>query len=40
LQGQLTYHVADPELVAGLLDDRVDRFVDRYFSEDPEKLPL
>jgi hypothetical protein len=39
VQGQLTYRVADPELVAGLLDYRVDASVDRYLSEDPEKLP-
>jgi regulator of protease activity HflC (stomatin/prohibitin superfamily) len=39
VQGQLTYRVADPELVAGLLDYRVDGSIDRYLSEDPEKLP-
>jgi hypothetical protein len=39
VQGQLTYRVADPELVAGLFDYRVDVSVDRYLSEDPEKLP-
>lgn len=39
VQGQLTYRIIDPELVASLLDYTVKKSVDDYVSEDPEKLP-
>ncbi len=38
VQGQLTYRITDPELVAGLLDFTIAGDVDQYASEDPEKL--
>jgi regulator of protease activity HflC (stomatin/prohibitin superfamily) len=38
LQGQLTYRVADPHRVAGLLDFSIRRN-GTYVSEDPDKLP-
>ena len=40
VQGQLTYRIADPQRVAGLLDYSVDGKVDNYLTEDPEKLAL
>jgi hypothetical protein len=39
VQGQLTYRIGDPQMVASLLDFTVDGRVDEYVSEDPEKLP-
>jgi hypothetical protein len=39
LQGQLTYRISRPELVASILDYSIDGRPDRYCSEDPEKLP-
>jgi hypothetical protein len=39
MQGQLTYRVTDPELVASLLDYSIRDKVDQYVTEDPEKLP-
>lgn len=39
VQGQLTYRIADPARVAVLLDYSVDGAVDKYRTEDPEKLP-
>jgi regulator of protease activity HflC (stomatin/prohibitin superfamily) len=38
LQGQLTYRIADPRKVAGLLDFSV-RANGQYVSDDPEKVP-
>jgi hypothetical protein len=38
LQGQLTYRVADPNRLAGLLDFSV-RASGHYLSDDPEKVP-
>src|SRR5689334_10486672 len=38
LQGQLTYRVADPHRIAGLLDFSI-RTNGTYVSEDPGKLP-
>lgn len=38
IQGQLTYRVADPLRLASLLDFSVDNN-NRYYSEDPRKLP-
>lgn len=38
LQGQLTYRVADPARLSGLLDFSV-RTSGQYFSDDPEKVP-
>jgi hypothetical protein len=40
IQGQLTYRVANPQVVAAQLNYSVDGKVDKYLSEDPEKLPL
>lgn len=39
VQGQLTFRVTNPELVASLLDYSVDGSVDNYRSDDREKLP-
>jgi hypothetical protein len=39
VQGQLTYRVTDPELVASLLDYSIQDRPDQYVSEDPQKLP-
>jgi len=39
VQGQLTYRIVDPELVASLLDFTVNGAVDQHHSDDPEKLP-
>src|SRR5215510_12505706 len=38
LQGQLTYRVADPKRLAGLLDFSV-RGSGQFISDDPEKVP-
>jgi len=38
LQGQLTYRIADPKRLAGLLDFSV-RASGRYLSDDPDKVP-
>jgi hypothetical protein len=40
VQGQLTYRIKEPELVASLLDFTVDGAIDSYTTEDPDKLPL
>ena len=40
VQGQLTYRIKEPELVASLLDYTVDGEIDNYMTEDPDKLPL
>jgi hypothetical protein len=39
VQGQLTYRITDPELVASILDYTIDGAVDQYRSDDIEKLP-
>jgi len=39
VQGQLTYRIVDPELVASLLDFSVEGSADAYASDDMEKLP-
>jgi len=39
VQGQLTYRVTDPQLLASLLNYTVLGAVDRYATKDPEKLP-
>lgn len=38
IQGQLTYRIADPKRLAGLLNFSLDPRTQRYSSEDPEKL--
>lgn len=38
VQGQLTYRIVDPELVASLLDYTITKSVEQYSSDDPEKL--
>lgn len=38
IQGQLTYRITQPELVASLLDYTVAGEVDKYVSDDPDKL--
>ncbi|MCI0398423.1 MAG: SPFH domain-containing protein [Chloroflexi bacterium] len=38
VQGQLTYRVTNPTLVASLLNYTVDGRIDQYLSDDPEKL--
>ena len=38
VQGQLTYRVTDPKLVAALLDFSIKDSVEQYASEDPDKL--
>ncbi|MBI3150745.1 MAG: SPFH domain-containing protein [Chloroflexi bacterium] len=38
VQGELTYRIFDPELVASLLNYTVDNLPTRYISEDPQKL--
>jgi hypothetical protein len=40
IQGQLTFRIAAPEKVAGLLNYAVNGAPDKYISEDPQKLPL
>lgn len=39
VQGQLTYRIHDPALVAGLLNYSVGNTPEHYLSEDPQKLP-
>jgi SPFH domain/Band 7 family protein len=39
VQGQLTYRVHEPELVASLLNYTVDGSPARHISDDPQKLP-
>src|SRR5271154_7146900 len=38
IQGQVTYRIADPKRVAGLLNYTLDRRGINYVSTDPEKL--
>ncbi len=38
VQGELTYRIFDPELVASLLNYTVDNLPTKYISEDPQKL--
>lgn len=38
VQGELTYRIFDPELVASLLNYTVDTLPTRYVTEDPQKL--
>lgn len=38
VQGQLTYRIVDPEKVASLLDYSIEVQMNRYRSDDPEKL--
>jgi len=38
LQGQLTYHISDPQRVASLLNYTVASWPGAYLSDDPEKL--
>lgn len=38
VQGELTYRIFEPELVASLLNYTVDSLPTRYISEDPQKL--
>jgi hypothetical protein len=40
VQGQLTYRITNPQLVASLLDYTVGRDAAQYTTDDPEKLPL
>jgi regulator of protease activity HflC (stomatin/prohibitin superfamily) len=39
LQGQVTYRVADPKRLAGLMNFTLDSRGDAHVSEDPQKLP-
>ena len=39
LQGQITYRIAEPKKVAGLMDFTLEPSGRSYASEDPEKLP-
>lgn len=39
VQGQLTYRITDPKLVAGLLNYTVTNAPDHYTTDDPDKLP-
>jgi regulator of protease activity HflC (stomatin/prohibitin superfamily) len=39
IQGQLTYRIADPKRVAGLLNFSLSPRTRQYASDDPEKLP-
>jgi hypothetical protein len=39
IQGQLLYQVTDPAKVASVLDFSIDGAVDRYRTDDPEKIP-
>ena len=39
VQGQLLYQITDPAKVASVLDFSVDGAVDRYRTDDPEKIP-
>jgi regulator of protease activity HflC (stomatin/prohibitin superfamily) len=38
VQGELTYRIFNPELVASLLNYTIDHLPTRYISEDPQKL--
>ncbi len=38
VQGQVTYRITDPEMVAGMLDYTIKDRVGQYISDDPEKL--
>jgi regulator of protease activity HflC (stomatin/prohibitin superfamily) len=38
VQGELTYRIFNPELVASLLNYTIDNLPTRYISEDPQKL--
>jgi len=38
VQGELTYRIFDPELVASILNYTIDNLPTRYISEDPQKL--
>lgn len=38
VQGQLTYRIVAPELVASLLDYTIEDSIDNYISDDPDKL--
>jgi hypothetical protein len=38
VQGQLTYHISDPARVAAILDYSIEGAVDKYRTEDPQKL--
>jgi regulator of protease activity HflC (stomatin/prohibitin superfamily) len=39
VQGQLTYRIADPKQVAGLINFTLDARTQQYRSDDPDKLP-
>src|SRR5258706_15047451 len=39
VQGQLTYRVSNPKLVASLLNYTVDGGENKYVTDDPDKLP-
>jgi hypothetical protein len=39
VQGQLTYRVTNPEIVAALLNYTIDNTPNEYVSDDPDKLP-
>ena len=38
IQGQLTYRIADPKKVAGILDFSIEPRLQKYLSQDPDKL--
>src|SRR5438876_11642404 len=38
VQGQITYRIAEPAKIAGLLNYALDKKGSRYVSDDPEKL--
>lgn len=38
IQGQVTYRIADPEMVASMLDYTIKDRANQYISDDPEKL--
>lgn len=40
IQGQVTYRIADPKKTAQYLDFSLDATGRKYFSQDPEKLPM
>ena len=40
VQGQVTFRIADPRRIAGLLDFSLDRQGQGYASEDPQRLPV
>jgi regulator of protease activity HflC (stomatin/prohibitin superfamily) len=39
VQGQLTYHIADPKTMASILNFTIDPFSRGFISTDPDKLP-